>query len=121
MPLCLAVVGGSNVTVTWQVPPAASMPAPVHISLPIPKPVPVTLALGAANVELDLFVKVTSGDVLRVPVGTLPKLIFFGDTLTFGGLVEVASCARATLPAADETAQVRIANAATLAARQLEA
>jgi hypothetical protein len=121
VPLSLAVVGGSNVTETWQLPPAASMPAPVHISLAMPKPGPETLALGAANIELDLFVKVTGGEVFFVPVGTLPKLIFLGDTLTFGGLVAVASWARALPPTADETAQVRIAIATTRAARQSEA
>jgi len=66
-------------------------------------------------------VKVTCGEVLVVPPGTLPRLIFLGDTLTFGSLRgDKKSWARATLPTAHETAQVRIAMAATRPARRFE-
>jgi hypothetical protein len=66
-----------------------------------------------------LLVKVTSGEGLVVPPGTLPKLIFLGETLTFGSFAsgDDKSWARATLPAAPETAQIRIATAATRCAR----
>jgi hypothetical protein len=64
-------------------------------------------------------VKVTCGEVLVVPPATLPKLIFLGETLTFGSFTsgDESSWARATLPAAPETAQIRIATAATRCAR----
>jgi len=65
-------------------------------------------------------VKVTGGDGLVVPVGTLPKLIFLGETLAFGSFKGNESWvwARATLGAENETAQMRIANVATRPARR---
>jgi hypothetical protein len=66
-----------------------------------------------------LLVKVTGAEVVAVPSGTLPKLIFLGETLTFGSFAsgDESSWARATLPAAPETAQITIATAATRCAR----
>jgi hypothetical protein len=66
-------------------------------------------------------VKVTGAEVVAVPSGTLPKLIFLGETLTFGSFAsgddKKVVWALATLPAAPETAQIRIATAATRCAR----
>jgi hypothetical protein len=64
-------------------------------------------------------VKVTCGEVWVVPPATLPKLIFLGETLTFGSFAsgDESSWALATLPAATETAQISIATAATRCAR----
>jgi hypothetical protein len=58
-------------------------------------------------------------EVLVVPPATLPRLILLGDTLTFGSFaLGDESWARAMLGAADDTAQMKIANAATRAARR---
>jgi hypothetical protein len=66
-------------------------------------------------------VKVTVGDVLVVPPGTLPKSIFLGDTLTFGFFASGdETWARATLGVASETAKIRIARAATRRARRFK-
>ncbi len=77
--------------------------------------------MGAFKFDEDLLVKVTCGEGLVVPPGTLPRLIFLGETLTFGSLRgDKKSWARATLPTENENAQVRIATAATRPARRFK-
>ena len=46
------------------------------------KPVPLTLTSGADNSTLLLLMRVTVCGPLRIPTGTLPKLIFRGDSPT---------------------------------------
>jgi len=46
------------------------------------KPVPVTVTRGVDSSTLLLLVRVTFWRVLWIPAGTLPKLIFLGDSPT---------------------------------------
>jgi hypothetical protein len=72
--------GGVNVTATEQLLAAAiALTHPFESRL---KPVPVRLTSGAGNSPLLLLMRVTVCGLLRIPAGTLPKLIFLGDSPT---------------------------------------
>ena len=78
--LNLPVDGGVKLTETGQVP--AGGIALVHPLESRLKPVPVTLTEGTDNSRLLLLLRVTLCGLLRTPAGTLPKLIFLGDSPT---------------------------------------
>src|SRR5260370_30649914 len=87
-----------KVTVTVQVPAGAI--ALIHSFAPSLKPVPVTFTNGAGSSTLPLLVSVTGRAVLIVPAGTLPKLIFFGESPTASLFLgaDASACALATPP-----------------------
>jgi len=71
---------GVKVIETGQVPAAGiAFAHPFESRL---KPAPVTLTSGADNSTLLLLVRMTVCGMLRIPAGTLPKLIFRGDSRT---------------------------------------
>ena len=67
---------------------------------------PFVLTTGALIETVPLLVSVTGCGALVVPATKLPKLIFFGDTVTTGGL------ASALTPIAKNPAQASIASTA---------
>ena len=71
---------GVKVIETGQVPAAGiALTHPFESSA---KPAPVTLTSGADNSTLLLLMRVTVRGMLRIPAGTLPKLIFLDDSPT---------------------------------------
>jgi hypothetical protein len=78
--LNLPLDAGVKVIETGQLPAAGiALTHPFESSA---KPAPVTLTSGADNSMLLLLVRVTVCGPLRIPTGTLPKLIFRGDSPT---------------------------------------
>jgi hypothetical protein len=78
--LNLPLDAGVKVTETGQV--AAAGIALAHPFESSAKPAPVTLTSGADNSTLLLLRRVTVCGLLRIPTGTLPKLIFRSDSPT---------------------------------------
>ena len=106
--LNLPIFGGVKVTPTVQL--VAARIAPVHPFESRLKPVPDTTTAGADISTLLLFVSVTICGLLRVPVATLPKLIFLIDSATASLLLAAGDCAT-RLSGAARSAQIAIATA----------
>jgi hypothetical protein len=106
--LNLPIFGGVKVTPTGQL--AAGSIVPMHPFESMLKPVPDTITAGADNSTLLLLVSVTICGLLRVPAGTLPKLIFLIDSATASLLLAAGDCATRP-PGAARSAQIAIATA----------
>jgi len=106
--LNLPIFVGVNVTPTGQL--AAGRIAPVHPFESRLKPAPDTITAGADNSTLLLLVNVTICGLLRIPAGTLPKLIFLIDSPTASLLLAAGDCATRP-PGAARSAQIAIATA----------
>jgi hypothetical protein len=104
--LNLPIFGGVKVTPTGQL--AAGSIAPVHPFESRLNPAPDTITAGADNSTLLLLVSVTICGLLRVPAGTLPKLIFLIDSATASLLLAAGDCATRP-PGAARSAQIAIA------------
>jgi hypothetical protein len=104
--LNLPIFGGMNVTPTGQL--AAGRIAPVHPFESRLKPAPDTITAGADISTLLLLVSVTICGLLRVPAGTLPKLIFLIDSATANLLLAAGDCAKRPT-GAPRSAQIAIA------------
>jgi hypothetical protein len=106
--LNLPIFGGVKVTPTGQL--AAGSIAPVHPFESRLNPAPDTITAGADNSTLLLLVSVTICGLLRVPAGTLPKLIFLIDSATASLLLAAGDCATRP-PGAARSTQTAIATA----------
>jgi hypothetical protein len=106
--LNLPIFGGVKVTPTGQL--AAGRIAPVHPFESRLKPAPDTITAGADISTLLLLVSVTICGPLRVPAGTLPKLIFLIDSATASLDLAAGDCATRP-PGAARSAQIAIATA----------
>ena len=106
--LNLPIFGGVKVTPTGQL--AAGRIAPVHPFESRLKPAPDTTTAGADISTLLLLVSVTICGLLRVPAGTLPKLIFLTDSATASLLLAAGDCATRP-PGAARSAQIAIVTA----------
>jgi hypothetical protein len=106
--LNLPIFGGVKVTPTGQL--AAGRIAPVHPFESRLKPAPDTITAGGDNSTLLLLVSVTICGLLRVPAGTLPKLIFLIDSATASLLLAAGDCATRP-PGAARSTQTAIATA----------
>jgi hypothetical protein len=104
--LNLPIFGGVKVTPTGQL--AAGSIAPVHPFESRLKPAPDTITAGADISTLLLLVSVTICGPLRVPAGTLPKLIFLIDSATASLDLAAGDCATRP-PGAARSAQIAIA------------
>jgi hypothetical protein len=104
--LNLPIFGGVKVTPTGQL--AAGSIAPVHPFESRLNPAPDTITAGADNSTLLLLVSVTICGLLRVPAGTLPKLIFLIDSATASLDLAAGDCATRP-PGAARSAQIAIA------------
>jgi hypothetical protein len=106
--LNLPIFGGVKVTPTAQL--AAGRIAPVHPFESRLKPAPDTITAGADISTLLLLVSVTICGLLRVPAGTLPKLILLIDSATASLLLAAGDCAKRPT-GAPRSAQSAIATA----------
>jgi hypothetical protein len=103
--LNLPIFGGVKLTPTRQL--AAGRIAQVHPFESRLKPAPDTTTAGADISTLLLLVSVTICGLLRVPAGTLPKLIFLTDSATASLLLAAGDCATRP-PGAARSAQIAI-------------
>jgi hypothetical protein len=106
--LNLPIFGGVKVTPTGQL--AVGSIAPVHPFESRLNPAPDTITAGADNSTLLLLVSVTICGLLRVPAGTLPKLIFLIDSARASLLLAAGDCATRP-PGAARSTQTAIATA----------
>jgi hypothetical protein len=104
---------GVKVTETEQLADAGI--ALVHPLLPRPKPAPVTLTSGAGNSTSLWLVRLTIRGMLRVPAGTLPKLILRGESASANLFLarDGLGCALARPSSTHKAAQIAITTPVT--------